>query len=306
LPANGKDSAADAGRAYCGAKAVEAAVNDAILDSHCHAWRIWPYLPLVPDEASRGSAEQLLYEMDVHGVQQAAVVCAAIGDNPGNVEYVSSARARYPGRLQVIADLDCTWHGSYHQRGSADRLRALDDRYQIAGFTHYVSKENDGWLATDEADALFAAAEQRGLLVSLAAAPAWQADLRRLARRYPGVPVLCHHLGGVRAHGEENAAGLRELLESASCPNIYVKVSGFHYVSSLGWNHPWPDSLSLFRQIFEAFGPGRLCWGSDFPASTRHCTYRQSLEVVRTHCGFLRPEDLRLILGGTLEGILNR
>ena len=35
-----------------------------------------------------------------------------------------------------------------------------------------------------------------------------------------------------------------------------------------------------------------------------YCTFRQSLEVVRTHCDFFTPDDLRLVLGGTLRGIL--
>jgi L-fuconolactonase len=279
-------------------------MSNSILDSHCHAWRIWPYPPLVPDETSRGTIDQLIYEMDVHGVEQAAVVCAAIENNPDNIEYVSFAKSRYPGRIQVIADLDCTWHETYHRAGSADRLRALADRYQLAGFTHYVGSDNDGWLAGDEADKLFTVAEERGLLVSLAARPVWQADLRALARRHPGVPILCHHLGGVSASADP--AGLRALVESVSCPNIYIKVSGFHYASPRGWDYPWPGAVQVFRQIFEAFGPSRLCWASDFPASTRYCTYRQSLEVVRTHCEFLEPDDLSQILGGTLRRILER
>ena len=218
------------------------------------------------------------------------VVCAAIENNPDNVEYGSYARSRYPDRFHVIADLDCTWHETYHRAGSADRMRALSDRYQIAGFTHYLGRDNDGWLASDEAEALLTAAEERGLLVSLAATPVWQADLRVLARRHPGVPILCHHLGGVSAEASADPTGLQALIESVSCPNIYIKASGFHYVSPRGWDYPWPDAIQLFRQIFEAFGPDRLCWASDFPASTRHCTYRQSLEVVRTHCSFLGPD----------------
>jgi predicted TIM-barrel fold metal-dependent hydrolase len=281
-------------------------MSSAILDSHCHAWRVWPYAPLVPDETSRGTIEQLLYEMDSHGIDQATVVCAAIENNPGNIDYVSFAQARYPGRIRLVADLDCTWHETYHRGGSADRLRALSDHYELVGFTHYVAGENDGWLASDEAEALFCAAGERGLLVSLAAGPAWQADLRSLARRHPDVPILCHHLGGVPAGGPGDTAGLRELTKSVSCPNIYVKASGFHYASGQGWDYPWPDAIRLFRQIFEAFGPARLCWASDFPACTRHCTYRQSLEVIRTHCSFLQADDLRLILGGTLQSILGR
>ena len=65
----------------------------AILDSHSHAWRLWPYPPAVPDEDARGAIEQLLYEMDANGVAQALVVCAAIGANPDNTA-LSTARVR--------------------------------------------------------------------------------------------------------------------------------------------------------------------------------------------------------------------
>lgn len=272
-----------------------------ILDSHCHAWRRWPYTPPVPDEQTRGTIDQLLYEMDANKVEQALVVCAAIGPNADNTRYVAEAAALYPGRLRVVADLDCPWSATYHAAGSAERLRALEERYELAGFTHYLGEHNDGWMLSDEAEALFSAAGQLGLVASLAAGPGWQRDLRVLARRHPDVPVLCHHLGDVRA-GDH--AGLYEVAASAAVPNIYVKVSGFHYVSERSWDHPWPDAVAALSWIFDAYGPGRLCWGSDFPASTRFCTFRQSLEVVRTHCDFFTPDDLRLVLGGTLRGIL--
>jgi L-fuconolactonase len=278
--------------------------QDLILDSHCHAWRLWPYPPLVPDETSRGTVQQLIYEMDVHGVQQAAVVCAGIENNRDNVDYVAFARDRYRGRIHVLADLDCQWHATYHTPGSADRLRKLDDQYGLLGFTHYVTEHNDGWLASEEAEAVFAVAAERNLLVSLAASPAWQADLRKLARRHPTVPVLCHHLGGISTDGAPGDGGLEEVVASAACPNILIKVSGFHYASKLGWEYPWPSAVSALRQIFDAYGPRRLCWGSDFPASTRYCTYRQSLEVLRLHCEFLTPADRQSVLGRSFQQVI--
>ncbi len=276
-------------------------LGPALLDSHCHAWRRWPYPPVVPDENERGTIDQLLYEMDTNGVAQALVVCAAIDANADNAEYVVSAAERHPGRFHVVADLDCTWSTTYHAPGSAGRLRALDDRFELAGFSHYVEERNDGWLLSDEAEALFTAAGERRLVASLAVGPAWQADLRIIARRHPDVPVLCHHLGDVRAG---DSAGLDEVVASAVVPNIYVKASGFHYVSERDWDHPWTDAIAVLSRIFDAYGPGRLCWGSDFPASKRFCTFRQSLEAVRTHCGFFTPEDLHLVLGETLRGVL--
>ena len=275
-----------------------------ILDSHCHAWRRWPYLPRVPDEASRGTADQLLYELDANGVEQALVVCAAIDNNPDNIEYVASARDRHPTRLRVVADLDCTWSPTYHAPGSAGRLRTLDDRYRLTGFAHYLAEENDGWLRSDEADQLFAAAAERHLIVSLGATTDWQADLRALARRHPDVPILCQTLGGVRAEEGPESPGLAEVLASAGVPSIYIKVAGFHYASARGWDYPWTDAIAVLARIFEAFGAERLCFGSDFPASTRFCTFRQTLAAVREHCPFFAPDDLAMVLGGTLGSLL--
>ena len=275
-----------------------------IIDSHCHAWRRWPYSPLVPDEDGRGTIDQLIYELDANGVDRALVVCAAIENNPDNVDYVAFAQERHPGRLYLVADLDCTWSTTYHLPGSAGRLRSLTGRYSLTGFAHYLAEENDGWLLSDEADALFAVAAEHGLLVSLGAGTVWHADLRVLAGRHPSVPVLCQTLGGVRAAEGPDSPGLAEVVASAAIPNIYLKVAGFHYSSARGWDYPWPDAVALLSRLYDAYGPHRLCWGSDFPASTRFCTFRQSLEVVRSHCPFIAPEELPLVLGDTLERVL--
>lgn len=271
----------------------------AILDSHTHAWARWPYEPSVPDEESRGTIDQLIHELDVHHVEQALVVCAAIEKNPHNIEYVAAARDRAPDRLRLVADLDCHWSPTYHAPGSAERLRALDDRFGLTGLTHYLGDENDGWLLSGEANAVFRLAAERNLIVSLGAAPTWQRDLRILAQHHPSVPVLCHALGLART-GED----LDLVLASAESENIYIKVAGFGYCAENDWDYPWPDVTAVLERLYGAYGAERLCWGSDFPASTRYCTYRQSLEVVRTHCSFFSEDDLRFVLGETLRSLL--
>jgi L-fuconolactonase len=48
-----------------------------------------------------------------------------------------------------------------------------------------------------------------------------------------------------------------------------------------------------------------MAWASDFPASAAHVTYRQSLEVIREHAGFIDPVDLPLVLGATMAAVLD-
>lgn len=282
-----------------------------IIDAHCHAWETWPYQPQVPDPITRGRIEQLIHEMDQLQVDKALVVCAQIQHNPRNNAYIAQQVHHFPQRLLQLLDLDSEWSDGYHLPGSLGRLRGilgeirtLTDR-KVAGFTHYLKQEDDGaWLFSEEGLEVFRYAEEHALLVSISSYPHQQAALRRLAQCCPSLTILCHHLGFYR-YGKGNAEeSLASILDSARLPNIYVKVSGFAYAAQLSWEYPYPEVVEVFNKLYDVFGPERLCWGSDYPVVRAFMTYRQSLEVVRTHCKFLGERELALILGGNLERLL--
>lgn len=277
-----------------------------IIDAHCHAWDTWPYDPPVPDPQTRGRLGQLIYEMDAAGVDQALLVCAQIRGNPHNNADVARAAREFPGRIHLVADLDSEWSGTYHLPGAAARLRELVEVLQPAGFTHYLRREEDGgWLVSAEGLALFAEAGRLGLLASLACYPHQQPAVRAAAQINPGVPFLVHHLGLPHLGEHSLMENMRQVLESASVENIYIKVSGFAYPAKQGWEYPYPESQATLRTIYERFGPRRLLWGSDYPVVNYFMTYRQSLEVLRTHCDFIPAAEKEWILGGNLASLLH-
>ena len=274
-----------------------------IVDSHTHAWEYWPYQPPVPDHEGRGRVEQLLWEMDRNCVDRAVLVCARIDHNPGNNEYVAGRARRHPDRLVQFADVDCSWWETYHQPGAAQRLAEAADEYQLKGFTHYLKSDFE-WFESDEGFAFFEKAAELKLIASVALGPAWQPALRKLAARFPSVPFLCHHMAGARAGEEAPHPVLGEILKSAEVPNIHIKISGFHYVSQTSWDYPYSDTHWIVRRMYEAFGPDRLCWGSDYPVVRFNMTYQHALEAFRTHCSFIPAADRDKILGGTLARLL--
>ncbi len=277
-----------------------------IVDSHCHAWRYWPYEPPVPDAESRPLVEQLLFEMDQSGVDEAVLVAARIEHNPDNNAYVAECVRRFPGRLYQFADLDCMWTPTYHTAGAASRLAEAVRVYGLRGFTHYVSEEDDGsWFLAGEGQAFLETAARLNQIVSIHLPVRLQPVLRQLAERYPQTPFLCHHMGYPLTMEGPDGAALRAIVESARYPNIHIKLSGFHYAAPVGWEYPHFESRYIVRALFEHFGPERLHWGSDYPVVRWAMTYRQALEVIRTHCAdFIPSADMDRVLGGSLHHLL--
>lgn len=276
-----------------------------IIDAHCHAWARWPYQPPVPDPATRGSMDMLVFEMDQAGVDRAVIICAGIDHNPENNDYVAAHAARHGGRIIPFADVDSRWSATHQTPGAAARLARTAERLKLVGFTHYHHEAADaGWLVSEEGLAFARVAADMNLILSLACGPSQMPVVRDLARRFPGLPILIHHLGRVRGDFPEGPAQLAELVAAAAEPNIIVKFSGFGHGVAKPWDYPYPSMIAVARALHAAYGAERMCWGSDYPVVRRAMTYRQSLEIVRDHCDFLSTADKAMVLGGTMARLL--
>lgn len=276
-----------------------------IFDAHCHVWENWPYQPAVPDPQSRARAEQLLYEMDANGVERAVVICARIGGNDGNVDYAFDAANRHAGRFVVFPDLECRWSPSYKQDGAADRLKQALARWDFPGFTHYLDEADDGsWMLGDEGHAFFALAEAKRLILSLSVVPHQMSSVIALAETFPALPILLHHFAfvGPRSAATANAAEL--VVAAARCPNVFVKYSGMGNVAASEQEFSYPELKHIPRLMLEAFGSERLLWGSDYPVSRRHMTYKQTLSLLTRH-GPLDGVELAGVLGGNFRRLLD-
>jgi L-fuconolactonase len=276
-----------------------------IVDAHTHIWPRWPYIPEVPDPLTRGSAENLLFELDRNGVDRALVVTARIERAADNVGYGADAASRHPDRLVHVADFDSRWSADYHRPGSADRLRSLIDEHRPAGISHYLAPATDDWLRSSDADAVFSLAAEHGMIVSLAAPSVWLDEVRMLARRHPSVPFLVNHLGVVMLHPGGIDEGLRLVLDEEHHQNLLVKVSGYYYGSERPWDYPYREGLAIVRAFSETWGVDRMVWASDWPSLLPHHSYRQALQVLREHADFLTPAEIDRIQGGTLAALLD-
>jgi predicted TIM-barrel fold metal-dependent hydrolase len=142
---------------------------------------------------------------------------------------------------------------------------------------------------------LFARAEQLGVPMLILTGPTRLPDLARLVERHPDLDVVIDHMADVHV---DDAAGRRLLSDLARFPRVYVKIS--HTWSISRQDYPWADTHGLVEQVYQAFGPRRLMWGTDWPVCLSRATYPQTLAVVRDEMPFLGPEDLEWVLAKTV------
>lgn len=257
------------------------------IDAHTHIWQNWPYLPPVPDPDTRARAEQLLFQMDQHDVEQAIIICARIGENPGNVDYAFDAAARHAGRLVVFPDLECRWAADFRSPGAVERLENALSRWDCVGFTHYLDAGEDGsWLTGPEGLPFMQLAADKSLLLSLHALPHQLAAVGALAARLPTLQILLHHLAyvGNRHSCSRNPGAAAVSL--ADHPNIHLKYSGMGNITVPPHEFPYPDAQAGWAPTLAAFGPERIVWGSDYPVSSRYMTYGQTLSMLERYSPF--------------------
>lgn len=248
----------------------------------------------------------LIDQMNLNGVDRATIVSAQIYRNFDNNDYVAAAVRSHPKRLEQFADVDSFWSDSYHTDGAALRLAQAAGKWPMKGFTHYVASQDDAaWFDSPEGRDFFSVASELKLIASIACGPQHQPMLRKVAERYPDLTILCHHMSGLKAYGDDAGERLGEVLESAELPNIHLKLSGFHYASEpeKNWDFPYTDTKWMYEEAYASFR-NRMVWGSDYPVVTKAMTHRQSLEAFRTHCSFVSDEHREEILGGTLKRLL--
>ncbi len=130
-------------------------------------------------------------------------------------------------------------------------------------------------------------------------------EFRKLIKALPGVPIIIEHLGHVRADELPPYDTYRKILALAECPNTYIKVGGLGEICK----RPYPFRQPFYsvhgvppfiQMAYEAFGPSRMMWGSNYPPCSKLEGYRNTLHYLREHLTiFCSEEDKEWIFGKT-------
>jgi predicted TIM-barrel fold metal-dependent hydrolase len=121
-------------------------------------------------------------------------------------------------------------------------------------------------------------------------------DVARVIERFPDLDVCIDHMADCPIGDQEKLA---KLLDLKRFPRVYVKISHLWVLSKEAY--PYRDTHEQVHKIYDAFGPKRLMWGTDWPGVEKTCGYAKALRLYREEIKFFTDEDRRWILAETVK-----
>jgi L-fuconolactonase len=263
-----------------------------IVDGQVHIWaastpeRPWPARH-APHQPQPYSKDDLLRDMDEAGVNRAILVPPS-WEGERNDLVIEAARL-HPDRFGVMGRLDA------EAPGAAERLPGWKSQAGMLGLRFTFRRPQlAAPLVEGRLDWLWAAAEQYDIPVMVMVSQDQTQFIDSIAERHPGLRFIMDHMSLTTGQKDEEAfAKLDRLLALARRPNIAVKASALPCYTNDTYPyrklHPW------LRQVYDAFGPRRIFWGTD--VTRLPCTYRQAITMFMEEIPWLSEEDKQWIMG---------
>jgi predicted TIM-barrel fold metal-dependent hydrolase len=261
-----------------------------IVDAQIHLWGTGLPSNLSHWQITHFTPAEAVVLMDEGGVD--AAVIHPPGWDPNSTEMAFAAVRDYPGRFAIMGSLP---------------LNQPESRARIAGWRgapgmlglRYTLLHDPGRVSDGSIDWLWAEAEKAGVPIATLATDSLT-DLGRIAQRHPALRLTIDHLGGrgglTTLKDAAAMTHMSELLALAKFPNVAVKATGAPGYSSEAY--PFTSMHTYLRQIYDAFGPHRMFWGTDI--SKIPCSWRQCVTMFTEELPWLTDEDKRLIMGDAL------
>ncbi len=264
-----------------------------IADSQVHIWAAnTPERPWAPGNVHRTqpfTKDDLLREMDAAGVARAVLVPPKLDGDRNDL--VLAAAQQHPQRFVAMGRI------AADQEESKALVPTWKQQPGMKGMRLSITGHERPLMTEGKADWLWPAAERADIPLMVRVTYDLLPRLDAIAQKHSGLRFAIDHMAVVHKQKDDGAfAHIADLLALAKRPNISVKVTSLPaYSSEL---YPYRNLHKYIRQIYDAFGPERMFWGSDL--TKLKSTYRQVITAFTEEMPWLPKADQELILGRAL------
>jgi predicted TIM-barrel fold metal-dependent hydrolase len=265
-----------------------------IVDAQVHIWapntpeRPWPKRG-EPHRAPLGK-DELLAEMDKAGVDGVVIVPPSWEGDRNDVAI--AAAAAHPERFCIMGRFDPD------APGARERIAGWKKQPGMLGMrltfhTEILRKP----LLDGRFDWVWGEMEKHGIPAMMLFHHEYMHLAGKIAERYPGLRLVLDHCGlksGKEVREAENFATLDKMLALAKRPNVAAKVTAMPCYAD-DKIYPFRSLHRHIRRVFDAFGPQRTFWGTDW--SRLPCTYQQGITMFTEEKPWLKGQDLDWVMG---------
>jgi L-fuconolactonase len=282
-------------RTLLGAAALSPFMSDyRIIDPHVHVWKHDPAFPFaegarVPERDA--APETLLGLMKANGVAK-TVIIQVIHYKYDN-RYLASVLKQYPGTFQGVCRVDPL------DPAAPDHLSRLTAEGFHGVRISPAANASGDWFRGPLMPPLWKRCHELNVPMTVLAPIGRMPEVATLLEKTPDLTTVIDHMADCPVDQPQE---LEKLIALKRYPKVFVKIS--HTWSLSKEKYPWKDAQALVKRLYDAFGPKRLMWATDWPIiENSGAKYEQALSVVRDEMKFLNAEDKEWMLSKSIEEV---
>jgi len=271
-----------------------------IVDTHVHTSPYW-FEPI----------ESLLCQMNSNRVDKAILAqhffywnmvdkkTATLGKNFGQEDnrYIIECSRRFPGRFSPVVQVN-------EEHVDAPKILKQWVKEGAEGLRLHATSRSPG----KDPLAIWRASAELGLPVKCAGnfKQFASTEFNNIVKAFPEMPIIIEHLGLGRMGRDKfpTDATYPKLLSLANFPNTYIQIGGLSEFCRKPFPfrppHPFDPVPPFIKMAYDAFGPSRMIWGSNFPGCSQEEGYGNTLRYVEEYLStFCNEQEREWIWGKT-------
>jgi L-fuconolactonase len=264
------------------------------IDSHQHFWQYDPRRDAwITDDMAVLKRDflpnDLLPELAKNGVDASIAVQADQSER--ETLFLLECAAHCPEIAGVVGWVDL------RAPNLRERLTFFSQFKKLRGFRHIVQAEPDErFLLRDDFCRGVHCLREFGFTYDILIYPKQLPAACEFADRLPEHPFVIDHLAKPLIRDRRVGQWREQMRRIAAHPNVYCKLSGI--ITEADWrNWSADDCRPYLDVVFEAFGPDRLMFGSDWPVCLLAGTYRRVKGLIDDYTRTLPAADREKIFG---------
>lgn len=266
------------------------------IDAHHHLWRYSPEEYGWID-SSMGRLQRDFTPTDLSPVMTAAKIdgtiavqaCQSLEETDSLLSFAES----YPF-IEAVVGWAPIASGDF-----PSHLEKLATRPKLKGLRHVVQSEPDNdFILGKDFNRGISALISSGLVYEILIYERHLAQTIHFVDRHPNQIFVLDHVAKPKIRERVLTPWREQIHELAHRENVFCKVSGM--VTEANWQS-WKeaDLLPYLDTVFDAFGPGRLMMGSDWPVCLVAADYAQWFELLDRYSSKLTQHEREHFYGGT-------